>query len=74
MEVFVENTIIQTKLSPKESSTTMKNDTKKPASNVLPMPLGLEDMIRNGARQIISQALEAEITELLGQYSNVLTL
>jgi transposase-like protein len=74
VEVFVENTIIQIKLSPKEHSTTMKNDTKKPASNVLPMPLGLEEMIRNGARQIISQALEAEITELLGQYSNVLTL
>lgn len=74
MEVFVENTIIQIKLSPKESSTTMKNDTKKPASNVLPMPLGLEEMIRNGARQIISQALEAELAELLGQFSNVLTL
>jgi transposase-like protein len=58
----------------KEHSTTMKNNTKKPTSNVLPMPLGLEEMIRNGARQIISQALEAEITELLGQYSNVLTL
>lgn len=74
VEVFVENTITQIKLSPKEHSTTMKNNTKKPASNVLPMPLGLEEMIRNGARQIISQALEAEITELLGQYSNVLTL
>lgn len=74
VEVFVENTITQIKLSPKEHSTTMKNDTKKPASNILPMPLGLEEMIRNGARQIISQALEAEITELLGQYSNVLTL
>jgi transposase-like protein len=74
VEVFVENTIIQIKLSPKEHSTTMKNDTKKLAANVLPMPLGLEEMIRQGARQIISQALEAEITELLGQYSNVLTL
>jgi hypothetical protein len=74
VEVFVENTIIQIKLSPKESSTTMKNDTKKPSSNVLSMPLGLEEMIRQGARQIISQALEAELAELLGQFSNVLTL
>ena len=74
MEVFVENTIIQIKLSPKEHSTTMKNDTKKPDSNVIPLNSGLEEMIRQGARQIISQALEAEITELLGQYSNVLTL
>lgn len=48
VEVFVENTIIQIKLSPKEHSTTMKSDTKKPASHVLPMPLGLEEMIRNG--------------------------
>lgn len=52
----------------------MKNDTKKSDSNVLSMPLGLEEMIRNGARQIISQALEAELVELLGQFSNVLTL
>ena len=52
----------------------MKNDAKKPDSNVLPMPLGLEEMIRNGTRKIISQALEAKLAEPLGQLSNVLTL
>jgi len=52
----------------------MKNDTKKPASNAIPLNSGLEEMIRQGARQIIGQALEAELYELLGQFSNVLTL
>jgi hypothetical protein len=33
VEIFVENTIIQSKLSPKEHSATMKNNAKKPASD-----------------------------------------
>jgi len=74
VEVFVENTITKIQLSPKEHSTTMKNDTKKPDSNVISLSPGLEEMIRQGARQIISQALEAELAELLGQFSNVFTL
>lgn len=52
----------------------MKNDTKNPDSNVISLNPNLEEMIRQGARQIISQALEAELCELLGQFSNVFTL
>lgn len=36
--------------------------------------LGLDDLVRRGARQVIQQAIEAELAELLAQYSNVTTL
>jgi len=34
---------------------------------------GLDDLIRRGARQVIQQAIEAELFELLEQYTNVKT-
>jgi len=38
-------------------------------------PLGsLDDLIQRGARQIIQQAIEAEMATLLEQYENVKTL
>jgi hypothetical protein len=36
--------------------------------------LGLEELIRQGARQVIQQAIEAELSELLNHYANVTTL
>jgi transposase-like protein len=36
--------------------------------------VGLDEMIRRGARQVIQQAIDAELAELLGQFSNVTTL
>jgi transposase-like protein len=36
--------------------------------------LSLDDLVRRGARQVIQQAIEAELAELLAQYSNVTTL
>jgi putative transposase len=36
--------------------------------------MGLDDLVRRGARQVIQQAIEAELAELLAQYSNVKTL
>jgi len=38
------------------------------------MGLSLDDLVRRGARQVIRQAIEAELAELLAQYSNVRTL
>ncbi len=38
------------------------------------MGLGLDELVRCGARQVIQQAIEAELTELLAQYVNVKTL
>ena len=50
----------------------MKNDTKEPSLS--PARLGLDDLIRQGARQIIQQAIEAELAALLEDYANVKTL
>jgi len=36
-------------------------------------PSGLDDLIQQGARQIIQQAIEAELTTLLERYDNVKT-
>lgn len=36
--------------------------------------MSLDDLVRRGARQVIQQAIEAELAELLAQYSNVKTL
>ncbi len=36
--------------------------------------MGLDELVRRGARQVIEQAIEAELAELLAQYSNVRTL
>ena len=36
--------------------------------------LGLDELIRRGARQVIQQAVEAELMHLLEQYENVKTL
>ena len=36
--------------------------------------MSLEEMLRRGARQLIQQAIEAELAELMGKYDNVRVL
>ena len=36
--------------------------------------LGLDELVRQGARQVIQQAIEAELGELLERFANVKTL
>jgi transposase-like protein len=48
---------------------------KQESQNGLPeIGLGLDELVRRGARQVIQQAIEAELAELLAQYGNVKTL
>ena len=48
---------------------------KRERENGLPeIGLGLDDLIRRGARQVIHQAIEVELAQLLEQYENVNTL
>jgi transposase-like protein len=47
---------------------------KKQAAGLSEIALGLDDLIRQGARQVIEQAIEAELAQLLAQYENVKTL
>lgn len=52
----------------------MKHDKDIAADRPSAASLSLEDIIRRGAREVIQQAIEAELTELLSQYANVKTL
>ena len=53
----------------------MKKDKQKQAvSPEQEMGLTLDDLVRRGARQVIHQAIEAELAELLSSCSNVTTL
>ncbi|EIF27992.1 hypothetical protein BCh11DRAFT_07882 [Burkholderia sp. Ch1-1] len=36
--------------------------------------LGLDELVRHGARQVIQQAIEAELSELMERFANVKTL
>lgn len=48
---------------------------KQETQNGLPeIGIDLDELVRRGARQVIQQAIEAELAELLAQYANVKTL
>ena len=50
-----------------------KSNEKQSGSPSSEIGLGLEDLIRQGARQVIQQAIDAELAHLLEQYENVKT-
>ncbi|OYV47760.1 MAG: IS256 family transposase, partial [Burkholderiales bacterium 21-58-4] len=52
----------------------MKQNSEKTLPGLAEIGLGLEDLIRRGARVVIQQAVEAELAQLLEQYENVKTL
>lgn len=52
----------------------MKKGNEKQSGGLPEIGLGLDDLIRRGARQVIQQAIEAELAQLLDQYENVTTL
>lgn len=52
----------------------MKQNSEKTLPGLAEIGLGLEDLIRRGAREVIQQAVEAELAHLIGQYENVKTL
>ena len=51
----------------------MKQNKEMPAAGPSEIGLGLEDLIRRGARQVIQQAIDAELAQLLECYENVKT-
>ncbi|UIF88896.1 IS256 family transposase (plasmid) [Cupriavidus necator] len=52
----------------------MSKDKCKEAVGLSEIGLGLEELIRRGARRVIQEAIEVELAELLEQFSNVKTL
>jgi transposase-like protein len=51
----------------------MKQSNEKQSPGLPEIGLTLDDLIRRGARQVIGQAIEAELAQLLEQYDNVKT-
>lgn len=52
----------------------MKQSNEKPSLSLSEIGFWLDDIIRGGARQVIQQAIEAELGQLLEHYENVKTL
>ena len=52
----------------------MNNDKQEQRMGLQEIGLGLDDLVRRGARQVIQQAIEVELAQLLEQYENVKTL
>lgn len=52
----------------------MKHGNDKVSSGPSEIGLSLEDIIRRGAREVIQQAIETELTDLLASFANVSTL
>ncbi len=52
----------------------MKQNSEKALPGLEEIGLGLEELIRRGAREVIQQAVEAELSQLLEHYENVKTL
>ncbi|WP_454752910.1 IS256 family transposase [Cupriavidus necator] len=52
----------------------MSKDKGKEAVGLSEIGLGLEELIRRGARRVIQEAIEVELAELLEQFSDVKTL
>lgn len=52
----------------------MKKSNEKHAGGLPEIGLGLNDLIRRGAREVIQQAIEAELAQLLEQHESVKTL
>lgn len=52
----------------------MDKDKQETAKGLQEIGLGLDELVRRGARQVIQQAIEAELAQLLDRYANVKTL
>ncbi|EQD74338.1 transposase mutator type, partial [mine drainage metagenome] len=52
----------------------MSKHKQEPVVGLSEMGVGLDEMIRRGARRVIEQAIDAELAELLERFGNVRTL
>ena len=52
----------------------MNKHKQEPVVGLSEVGVGLDELIRRGARQVIEQAINAELAELLERFSNVTTL
>ena len=52
----------------------MGKDKQEAGIGLQEIGVSLDDLVRRGARQVIQQAIEAELAQLLEQYANVKVL
>jgi hypothetical protein len=52
----------------------VSKDTEKAVVGLSGAGLGLDELVRHGARQVVQQAIEAELAELMERFANVKTL
>jgi putative transposase len=69
----LENLIVEIKTTNERKSPPWTRISKNGAL-VYRKGMSLDDLVRRGARQVIQQAIEGELTQLLEQYENVKTL
>jgi transposase-like protein len=72
--VSAENLIVEVGNQRTTKPSTMSKDTKKAVIGLSGAGLGLDELIRQGAQQVIQQAIEAELAELIERFTNVKTL
>jgi transposase-like protein len=73
VEISAENLIVEVGNSTKET-TTMNKDKEKAVVGLSEIGVGLDDLVRRGARQVIQEAIAAELAELMERFGNVTTL
>ena len=71
VEVSAENLIVEVGNQQKIKPSTMSKDTEKAVVGLSGVGLGLDELVRHGARQVIQPAIEAELME---RFAKVKTL
>jgi hypothetical protein len=64
VEVSAENLIVEVGNQRTTKPSTMSKETEKAVGGLSGVGLGLDELVRQGARQVIQQAIEAELAEL----------
>jgi putative transposase len=74
VEIFVGEFDCRDQNNQRKEIPTMDKDKQEGRIGLEEIGMSLDDLVRRGARQVIQQAIEVELTQLLEQYENVKTL
>jgi hypothetical protein len=67
VEIFVGQFDCRDQKPPTEETSTMSKDKQETANGLPEIGLGLDELVRRGARQVIQQVIELELAALLEQ-------